>query len=76
MATKLTKPVVRETELKDINNVTGPVIVTMDDRGITFRSKGRKRSFFRSWADIAKGAVVPSTAPARFISNPLGWLVE
>lgn len=76
MATKLSKPVTRETELKDINNIAGPVIVTMDERGITFRAKGKKRSFFRSWEDVAKGAIIPSTAPAQFVNNPLGWLVE
>lgn len=76
MATKLVKPVVRETELKDLNNVTGPVVITVDNRGVTFRSKGKKRSLFRSWEDIAKSTILPSTAPARFIQNPLGWLVE
>ncbi len=76
MATKLTKPVSRETPVEDNYGNAGDVIVTMTASGITLRAKGKKRSLKLSWGEMSKVAALPPNAPAKYLNNPLGWLVE
>lgn len=75
MATKLTKPVSREVTIKDNIGFEGPVIVTFDPKGLTLRAKGKKRSLVIPWSSLGKSATLPGQAPAKFMANPLGWLV-
>lgn len=75
MATKLTKPVTRVLNLKDLNGIEGEVAVTINEGGLYF-SKGHRRLGFVAWADIAKLSHLPLVAPAKFSGNPIGWLVE
>lgn len=75
MATKLTKPVTRVVTVKDSLGIPGDVSVTICEEGVTFSKKKRKLlSVF--WADIGRIATVPDNAPANFINNPIGWLIE
>lgn len=76
MATELTKPVSREINITDNFNVSGEVIVTMTIHGIELRRKRTARKLFISWNKLGKMAEIPCNAPAKYISNPLGWLVE
>tara|TARA_Y100000034_G_scaffold80510_1_gene96618 strand:- start:9587 stop:9829 length:243 start_codon:yes stop_codon:yes gene_type:complete len=76
MTTELTKPVSRETKMTDDFNVTGPVIATMSVHGIELRRKGTSRKLHISWSKIGKLAEIPGNAPAKYLSNPMGWLVE
>jgi len=76
MATELTKPVKREVLLSDEFNVSGPVIVTMSIHGIEFRKKGTSRRLHVAWEKIGKQANIPGNAPAKYMANPMGWLVE
>ena len=75
MATKLTKPVTRVISVKDINNTEGEVAVTMTGGGLAFH-KGRRKLGVVPWSAIGKLAAIPPNAPAKFMGNPLGWLVE
>lgn len=74
MATKLTKAVVREIEMTDINGVTGPVVASFGPSGIEFRGKGKQRKVFVPYKSMTP--VLPANAPAKFTANPWGWLVE
>lgn len=76
MATKLTKPVVREITLKDADGVEGPVNITLTASGIELRAKGKQRKYYFTFTEVNKILTLPSTAPAKFTGNPLGWLVE
>ncbi len=76
MATEFSKPVSRELKLQDIYEHTGDVIVTMASYGIEFRKKGTSRKLVVMWSDIASKAKIPAKAPAKYLNNPLGWLVE
>lgn len=89
MATKLTKPVVREVLLRvEGNNVfnvcvedgtvtpEGPVLVTMSTEGLELRRKGTGRKLFVPWGQLGRAFEVPGDAPAKYCLNPLGWLVE
>lgn len=75
MATKLTKPVTRVIQLKDANGIEGEVAVTITGGGVTFH-KGRRKFPTIPWASIGKLATMPGAMPAKFMGNPLGWLVE
>ena len=74
MATKLSKPVVREVEISDAVGVTGPVVLTINEKGIEFRGKGKQRKLFIAYKDMKP--VLPPNAPAKYTANPFGWLVE
>jgi len=74
MATKLSKPVVREIEITDAHGVTGPVVLTVTDKGLEFRGKGKQRKLFVSYKELKP--VLPPNAPAKYTANPFGWLVE
>ena len=76
MATKLTKPVVREVTMKDEVDQEGPVVVTVTTSGVELRRKGTKRKLRVTWAELAQKANLPGEAPAKFVGNHLGWLVE
>lgn len=76
MATKLTKPVSREITIQDNVGYEGPVIVTFDAKGLTLRAKGKKRNLTVLWSSLGKSIVLPMQAPAKFMANPLGWLVS
>lgn len=76
MATKLTKPVSRELQLKDDFDHEGDVIVTMKGTGVELRRKGTSRTLFVPWSKIGHAADLPGRIPARHALNPLGWLVE
>jgi hypothetical protein len=75
MATKLTKPVVRETVLEDINGCKGDVCVTITASGIAFH-KGKRKLPVIPWSEITKLATLPPNIPAKFSGNKIGWLVE
>lgn len=75
MATKLSKPVSRVVHLKDANGTEGEVTVTMTGTGLTFH-KGRRKFSVVPWASIGKLVMMPGNMPAKFVGNPLGWLVE
>jgi len=75
VATKLTKPVTRVVDIKDINDVVGEVAVTMTGSGIVF-SKGRRKFGVIPWASITKLVTLPGSIPAKFAGNPMGWLTE
>lgn len=75
MATKLTKPVVRETEVEDINGCKGDVCVTISAAGVAFH-KGKRRLPVIPWSEITKLATIPLNIPAKFSGNKIGWLVE
>ena len=76
MATKLTKPVVREVTMKNEANQEGPVVVTVSQSGVELRRKGTKRKLRVTWAELAQKAELSGEAPAKFLANHLGWLVE
>jgi len=76
MATKLTKPIIREVMMKDEQNQEGPVVVTISQDGVELRRKGTKRKLNVTWNELAQKAELPGDAPAKFLSNSLGWLVE
>jgi len=78
MATKLSKPVTREASMKDLNGASGDVLVTLVPYGVTLRGKGTRRELTLTWEQLQRAAMAaPSPAmPAKFISNPLGWLIE
>jgi len=86
MATKLTKPVVREVQLKAVDELVdppveseGPVVVTMTTDGLELRKKGSGRKVSVSWERIGKAIWLPEDAPdapAKYTNNQLGWLVE
>ena len=84
MATKLTKPVVREVQVRAEDPATdevkeGPVVVTMSANGLELRKKGAGRKVFLSWERIGKAIWLPEDAPeapAKYINNHLGWLLE
>jgi len=75
MATKLNKPVTRAVDITDIYNNTGEVDVTITGTGIVF-SKGRRKFGVIPWASIAKLSTLPGNFPAKFMGNPMGWLIE
>lgn len=75
MATKLTKPVTRLVEIKDLFGVEGDVAVTMTGSGIVF-SKGRRKFGVVPWASIAKLVQLPGNIPSKYAGNPMGWLTE
>ena len=75
MATKLNKPVTRVVDITDVYNHTGEVAVTMTGTGIVF-SKGRRKFGVIPWASIAKLSALPGNFPAKFMGNPMGWLIE
>ena len=75
MATKLSKPVTRVVTLKDTNGTEGEVAVTMTGSGLVFH-KGRRKFPVIPWAAIGKLAPMAGNMPAKFVGNPLGWLVE
>ena len=75
MATKLSKPVSRAVTLKDNNGVEGEVTVTLSTSGISFH-KGRRKFPVIPWTAVGKLNMPPGHFPARFMGNPLGWLVE
>ena len=75
MATKLSKPVTRVVTLKDANGTEGEVAVTITGSGIVF-SKGRRKFSTVPWDAIGKLTTMPPNAPAKFVGNHLGWLVE
>ena len=74
MATKLTKNVSREINITDANGVTGPVILTLTPTGLELRGKGKQRTLTFKYSDIRP--TLPANAPAKYSTNPLGWLVE
>ena len=76
MATKLIKPVSRERNFEDDIGNIGPVVITMSQKGITLRGKGKKREFSINWESLRKLIIPPVTMPAKFSSNPYGWLIE
>ena len=86
MATKLTKPVVREMQLKVVNDLIDPpteteglVVVTMTTDGLELRKKGTGRKIFISWDRIGRSIWLQEDAPdapAKYTNNQLGWLVE
>ena len=76
MATKLIKPVSREVNISDAFGHEGPVIVTLSNKGIEVRRKGSSRKIFVTWKMMQKSATIPENAPAKYCSNPFGWLVE
>lgn len=75
MATKLSKPVTRVVNLKDANGTEGEVAVTMTGSGLVFH-KGRRKFSVVPWSAIAKQITMTGAMPAKFVGNPLGWLVE
>ena len=78
MATKLTKPVVREIQLKS-ESKEGPVLVTMSTDGLELRKKGTSRKVFISWKRVGKAIWLPEDAPdapAKYVNNHLDWLIE
>lgn len=77
MTTKLSKPIVREMELKDADGKVGPVLVTLDESGIELRRKGSSsRKATLSWEDVGAFAELPGDAPIKYARNAIGWLVE
>ncbi len=76
MATKLIKPVSREKNFQDVHGNIGPVVVTMSPSGITLRGKGKKRIISIPWESLKKSIVAPVNMPAKFSTNPIGWLIE
>lgn len=76
MATKLVKPVSRERNFEDDIGNIGPVVITMSQKGITLRGKGKKREFQINWESLRKLIIPPATMPAKFSANPYGWLIE
>ena len=75
MATKLTKTVTREIKVKDANGIEGDVCVTISASGITFH-KGRRKLSLIPWEKVAKLTDIPMNAPAKYMANHIGWLVE
>jgi hypothetical protein len=75
MATKLTKPVVRELTVEDINGCKGDVCVTVSEAGVAFH-KGKRKLPVIPWSEITKLATLPTNIPAKFSGNKIGWLVE
>lgn len=74
MATKLTKEVQRELKMHDANGNSGPVIVTLTERGIRFRGKGTQRECFVPFREMK--LTLPEKAPAKWMGNPFGYLIE
>ena len=74
MATKLTKPVEREITLSDVYGHKGPVIVTLTATGLEFRGKGKQRKVSMPFSAMKPN--LPANAPASFMSNAFGWLIE
>jgi hypothetical protein len=75
MATRLTKPVEREITLTDDLGRCGPVVLKLTGRGLELRAKGKQRKLFVSYRRL-KPDLLPGSIPAKYASNPLGWLVE
>ena len=75
MATKLSKPVTRVVTMKDANGIEGDVSVTMTGSGLVFH-KGRRKFSAVPWSAITKQILMTGNMPAKFVGNPLGWLVE
>jgi len=77
MTTPFTKPVSRELELADIFAHKGQVIVTLNSWGIELRKKNTSRKIHYTWERLASiKSVLPPNAPAKFVDNPIGWLVQ
>jgi hypothetical protein len=76
MATKLEKPLSRELEIHDNFGAKGLVIITIYQNRIEVRKKGTSRVLSVEWNELGKILKVPPKAPARYLGNPLGWLVE
>lgn len=76
MATKLTKPVTRETEITDIHNNKGDVLVTLESKGLRIRGKGTKREFFILYENMRSVVTPPANMPAKYTGNVFGWLIE
>lgn len=77
MATKFTKPIVRELEIADAKGNVASVVVTLAETGVQLRRKGSGgRVITASWADIGSVAKMPENAPVKFYGDALGWLVE
>lgn len=76
MATKLEKPVSREILIKDEFGNEDTVVVTITVSGVEIRKKGTSRKLTTSWTSLNKVFKLPPNAPAKFVSNPLGWLTQ
>lgn len=78
MATKFTKPVLREVTVQDARGRGGQAVVTLHSWGVTLRGKGTHRKLNITWAEMAQGMCLGSlnVIPPRFMQNRLGWLLE
>jgi len=74
MTTKLTKPVMREVNVEDTNEIKGDVVVTLSDTGLIFQ-KGKRKTKTLPWSEITKLAKAENL-PEKYLENPMGWLME
>ncbi|HUS45117.1 MAG TPA: hypothetical protein VM219_03690 [Phycisphaerae bacterium] len=53
-----------------------PVRITLDGRRISIRRKGRRRAIGADWDAVVTRLVPGLDAPAKYLSNPAGVLVD
>lgn len=76
MATQLNKPVSRVVQMSDKIGAIGNVVVTINHKGLALRGKGKQREFQIPWEKLSSIVERPITMPAKYNSNPIGWLIE
>lgn len=71
----------REIEI-DIGLVLGPagqatpVRLSIGPHGLAIRAKGRRLRLYAAWETVIARMTPPVQAPAKFLSNPMGLLME
>lgn len=76
MATKLSKPVTRELDLKSGDKV-GVVAVTVTEEGVEVRKKGStKKKVFLTWEQVVQTADLPDDAPNKYQNDKPGYLID
>lgn len=76
MTTTLTKPVKREVGTRRVGR---SLVVEVDREGLVLRGKGTRRRLRVTWEQMTRALAageLPGEMPARFVRDPLGWLLE
>lgn len=53
-----------------------PVQITLDPHGLSVRRRGRRLALRADWDRVLVHTLPPENAPAKYLSNPVGLLVD
>ena len=75
MTVELKRPLRRQVRVQDERMHAGAVNVEIRGTGILLQGPGTRRKLFVPWNKLARAAELPGHMPARFVRDPLGWLI-